>query len=108
MKTTERRLRDLEKLSHVPFDFSTLIERIEWLEAEVTRLKCRAKAKRPKVVEIGGYVRVKAPNEKAFVGRVYSVYKDFPGGERIVCVTKPSGAGVGYRVRYVTPVKVRF
>lgn len=42
MKTTEQRLRALEKHSHVPFDFSTLVERIEWLEAEVSRLKGRA------------------------------------------------------------------
>ena len=51
----------------------------------------------------GDIVRVKVPGERAFVGKVYSQWR-VRGlkSERIIGVEKLSGAGVGYRVRYVT------
>ena len=49
----------------------------------------------------GDRVLVHPPGEKPFRGKVYSQYSDGPGLERFICVEKPSGAGVGYRVRYV-------
>jgi hypothetical protein len=56
-----------------------------------------------KVFKYGDRVRVKVPGKRAFVGKVYSQYQALgPKSERIICVTTPSGAGVGYRVRYVT------
>jgi hypothetical protein len=58
-----------------------------------------------KVFKYGDRVRVKVPGKRAFVGKVYSEYRARgPGSERIICVNTPSGAGVGYRVRYVTAV----
>jgi hypothetical protein len=56
-----------------------------------------------KVFKYGDRVRVKTPGKRAFFGTVYSQYRDRgPKSERIICVQLPSGAGVGYRVRYVT------
>jgi hypothetical protein len=51
-------------------------------------------------------VRVKETGRRAFTGRVYSQYRmRGPRSERIICVYTPSGAGVGYRVRYVTLIR---
>ena len=56
-----------------------------------------------KTFKRGDAVRVKPPGERAFVGKVYSQWKSRgPKSERIIGVEKLSGAGVGYRVRYVT------
>lgn len=54
--------------------------------------------------EYGERVRVKLPRKRAFVGTVYSEYRLRPGGERLICVNTPSGAGVAYRIRYVSAV----
>lgn len=54
-----------------------------------------------KVFEYGDLVRVKVPGKRAFLGTVYSQYKD-PGRERRICINTPSGAGVAFLVRYVT------
>jgi len=59
-----------------------------------------------KTFEYMDLVSVKEPGRRAFVGRVYSQYRtQGPRSERIICVYTPSGAGVGFRVRYVTHVK---
>jgi hypothetical protein len=50
----------------------------------------------------GQRVHVKLPREPAIIGHVYSWYRDRPGSEAIVCVTTPTGSGVGYKIRYVT------
>lgn len=56
-----------------------------------------------KVFKYGDRVRVKVPGKRAFVGKVYSQYRSLGlRSERIICVTTPSGAGIGYLVRYVT------
>lgn len=54
--------------------------------------------------EYGQKVRVKLPRRKAFIGTVYSEYRLRPRGERLICVTSPSGLGYAYRIRYVWPV----
>ena len=42
----EWRVRELEKDSHAPFDFTSLLERIEKLERQVKRLKGSVPSKR--------------------------------------------------------------
>lgn len=43
--TTEERLQALEKVAHVPFDFTHLITRLEALEAEVKKLRVKLKTR---------------------------------------------------------------
>ncbi len=58
-----------------------------------------------KVFKYGDRVRVKEPGRRAFVGKVYSEYRDGPRRERRICVEQPGGCGVAYLVRYVTHAK---
>lgn len=58
-----------------------------------------------KTFRYGVLVRVKEPGKRAFVGKVYSEYRDGPRGQRRICVEHPDGAGIAYLVRYVTLTK---
>lgn len=60
---------------------------------------------KPKVFKYGDRVRVKLPGKRAFIGTVYSEYRDGSRGERRICVNMPSGAGVAFLIRYVTHAK---
>ena len=58
-------------------------------------------------VQYGDLVSIKEPGRRSFVGTVYSQYRaKGPRSERIICVNTPSGAGIGFRVRYVTHARV--
>jgi hypothetical protein len=69
------------------------------VEGEVKSTK---KTKRKKVKKDFAY---NDPHERAFIGRVYSVGRAHRGNERLIYVQHPKGAGIAYRVRYVTRAK---